>query len=95
MSTLDECVVSGYHLQSCDDDGYCNSCGHQDNDGDKKTYEVPIVYQGQVNFLVKADSEEEAKEIAESRWKAGVQPDKFGNEWQEIERFGKVSEIKE
>ena len=28
--TLEECKASGQHLESCDDDGYCNSCGEQD-----------------------------------------------------------------
>lgn len=26
-STLAECIRSGNHLTSCDDDGYCNHCG--------------------------------------------------------------------
>jgi len=25
----DECVASGSHAQDCDDDGFCNRCGHQ------------------------------------------------------------------
>lgn len=25
-----ECVAAGTHLQSCDEDGYCNTCGHQE-----------------------------------------------------------------
>lgn len=25
-----ECRESGQHLTSCDDDGFCNSCGHQE-----------------------------------------------------------------
>ena len=28
--SLAECVASGQHLQSCDDDGYCNFCGEQE-----------------------------------------------------------------
>lgn len=24
-----ECMESGQHLKSCDDDGFCNNCGHQ------------------------------------------------------------------
>lgn len=28
---LDDCIASGQHLQDCDDDGYCNNCGHQDS----------------------------------------------------------------
>jgi len=26
----DECIESGQHLTDCDEDGYCNRCGHQD-----------------------------------------------------------------
>jgi hypothetical protein len=26
-----ECVKSGQHLKSCDDDGFCNNCGFQDD----------------------------------------------------------------
>lgn len=26
-----ECVESGQHLESCDDDGFCNSCDEQDS----------------------------------------------------------------
>lgn len=29
---LTECIESGLHLIDCDDDGFCNHCGHQDND---------------------------------------------------------------
>jgi len=28
--SLEDCVASGQHLTDCDDDGYCNSCGHQE-----------------------------------------------------------------
>lgn len=24
-----ECITSGMHLTDCDDDGFCNHCGHQ------------------------------------------------------------------
>lgn len=26
-----ECLASGDHLQSCDDDGYCDMCGFQED----------------------------------------------------------------
>lgn len=29
-----ECVESGKHLTSCDDDGFCNFCGEQEFDAD-------------------------------------------------------------
>jgi hypothetical protein len=28
--SLLECRLAGMHLTSCDDDGYCNFCGHQE-----------------------------------------------------------------
>ena len=28
--SIHQCIAAGTHLQSCDDDGYCNVCGHQE-----------------------------------------------------------------
>ena len=28
---LEECIENGTHLVSCDDDGFCNECGHQES----------------------------------------------------------------
>lgn len=30
--TLENCIASGRHLTSCDRDGYCNYCGHQESE---------------------------------------------------------------
>ena len=30
--TLEDCIESGEHLTSCDDDGFCNLCGNQEED---------------------------------------------------------------
>lgn len=30
--TLEECIELGEHLISVDEDDFCNSCGHQDED---------------------------------------------------------------
>lgn len=30
MYSVGECASSGEHLTSCDPDGYCNHCGHQE-----------------------------------------------------------------
>jgi hypothetical protein len=57
-------------------------------------YEVPIVYRGQSNYIVEADSPEEAERIAKNRYHAADPPDELGNEWEEIERIGEVSEVK-
>lgn len=29
-ASLQKCLSSGKHLTNCDDDGYCNLCGHQE-----------------------------------------------------------------
>lgn len=28
---LKDCIMSNQHLTDCDDDGFCNHCGYQDN----------------------------------------------------------------
>jgi hypothetical protein len=53
-------------------------------------WEVPIVYRGQVNYLIPAPTAESAREIAERRFKNGAVRDVLGNEWEEIERIGTV-----
>lgn len=53
-------------------------------------YEVPIVFRGQDNFLVKADTPEQAADLAWLRFKNGDAPDELGNEWQEPEYVGSV-----
>lgn len=58
-----------------------------------KTFEVPIVYRGQCNFLVQADDANQAQGIAEAKWHNGEMPEDLGNEWETIERFGAVQEI--
>lgn len=30
MLSLKNCIENGTHLRNCDDDGFCNFCGHQD-----------------------------------------------------------------
>lgn len=34
FDSVAECMDSGRHLESCDDDGYCNFCGEQESDED-------------------------------------------------------------
>tara|TARA_R110000868_G_scaffold210568_1_gene460639 strand:- start:377 stop:583 length:207 start_codon:yes stop_codon:yes gene_type:complete len=31
MRKLKECISDGVHLTDCDNDGFCNHCGHQDS----------------------------------------------------------------
>lgn len=39
-----DCMVSGDHLMDCDDDGFCNLCGFQDDE-----VEVSAALDGDVN----------------------------------------------
>ena len=52
------------------------------------TYEVPIVYHGQENFLVQADTPEEAEEIARQKFYNGDNSQFSASE--RIERFGEI-----
>lgn len=36
----DDCVAAGHHLESCDNDGYCNYCGHQEYGDDPEFFDV-------------------------------------------------------
>lgn len=44
--TLEECIGLGEHLVSVDEDEFCNSCGHQDED--------ELIYHG-IDFGVDCD----------------------------------------
>jgi hypothetical protein len=61
-----DCIKEGVHLRSCDDDGFCNNCGHQEGDefedGPLVDWEVPVtrVSIGFRTITVKARSEQEA-----------------------------------
>jgi hypothetical protein len=57
-------------------------------------WEVPIIYHGQCNFIVEADSAEAAKKIAADRFNAGDSPTELGNEWEEIERVAEPEKVK-
>lgn len=58
-----------------------------------KLYAVPIVYRGQDNFVVEADTPEQAKELASAKFSDGEPADEMGNEWEEIERVGEPEEV--
>lgn len=53
---LSECIKSGLHLTDCDNDGFCNHCGYQDND--KNQYVISenisdhVGYTGEVVMIV-------------------------------------------
>jgi hypothetical protein len=51
-------------------------------------YIVPIVYRGQSNFAVEAETPADAAEEARRLFKGGEPPTECGNEWEDIERIG-------
>ena len=53
------------------------------------TFEVPIIYSGQCNFVVKADNDVDARIKAELLFNDGKRPDELGNEWEKIDRVCK------
>ena len=36
MENLEDCIKNALHLTDCDDDGFCNHCGHQDEHEDEE-----------------------------------------------------------
>lgn len=38
---LADCIASGLHLTDCDNDGYCNFCGFQDNGEEDESEGAP------------------------------------------------------
>ena len=57
-------------------------------------YEVPIVYVGLSNFIVEASSPKEAEMKARERFANGDSPDVLGNESENIEIIGVITEVK-
>lgn len=53
-------------------------------------YEVPIVYRGQSNYIVWADTKEEAERIARAMFNNNEPPTTLANEWETIERVGDI-----
>lgn len=56
-------------------------------------YAVALVYRGQSNYIIEADSPEKAKEEAEKQFKDGEPGVNLGNEWEEIDHFGSIEEM--
>ena len=54
---------------------------------------VPIIYRGQSNFIVEADTPEEAEAKARTRYDNGDVGDELGNEWEEVERIGEIEKV--
>ena len=58
-------------------------------------YCVPVYYIGFSNFIVEADSPQQAIEMAEAKFKNGDEPDACGNEFESIDGFGDVELVEE
>ena len=39
MERLTDCIKNGMHLTDCDDDGFCNHCGYQDDSDEQEQVE--------------------------------------------------------
>lgn len=59
----------------------------------ERTFEVPIIYKGLVNFVVKAKSVEEAKAKALEMYGNSYEPTNLGNEFEYVDSIGDTSEI--
>lgn len=56
-------------------------------------YEVPIVYRGQLNYIIEAESPAQAAEIARNKFANDDKEDILGNEWESIEKIGEIDLI--
>ena len=56
-------------------------------------FAVPVVFRGQHNYIIDADTPEAAQKMAEEAFKSDVAPDVLGNEWEEEERVGTPTPI--
>ena len=63
--------------------------------GNAVRYYVPMVLRRQLNYIVEAQNEDEARQAAIQRFDAGAIPDECGNEWEEIERVGAIEPVKD
>jgi hypothetical protein len=55
-------------------------------------YCVPVVIRKQVNYIVEADSVQQARHEARIAFNECDEPAYCGNEWEEIDRIGEVTE---
>ncbi len=56
---------------------------------------VPIIARRQVNYIVDAESQQEANDKAMEMFREGEEPTTLGNEWEEIERVGVPTPVEE
>jgi len=59
-----------------------------------KKYEVCVLYSGQNNYIVEANSAEEAEEVARYRYGAGDNGEALGTEYEEIDRVVVKEDVK-
>ena len=58
-----------------------------------KEYEVPIVYTGQSNYIVTADSPADAESKARARFNNGEASDTPASDYEKVERVGSIEEL--
>lgn len=56
-------------------------------------FEVPIIYRGQSNYIVNARNKKHAEELALSKFYDGDDGVILGNEWESVEKIGKITKI--
>jgi len=80
----------------------CEDCAKEFSHGEAKIldcsadqieYEVPVIYRGQCNFIVRATSKEQAGEKAKEWFKNGYMRVDLGNEWEEFDRLGEINPV--
>lgn len=59
----------------------------------KKTFEVPIFYKGFINYIIEAESRDEAQSIACAKFNNNDEGDIPVIECEEIDRIGEIEEI--
>lgn len=59
----------------------------------KHTYEVPIVYKGQINYIIEAESDIEAETIARAKFDNGDRGSVPVIEYEKIDRIGDIDKI--
>lgn len=58
-----------------------------------KKWEVPIVYRGQANYVVEAETAREAEKLARRMFEQGDKAPGLGNEWEDLDYVGDITEV--
>ena len=58
-----------------------------------KKFEVPVIYKGLTNYIVEAETPEEASRKANQLFRNSEGSVDLGNEWEEIDHVGEIKEV--